>query len=143
MFNCKGLFIFLYIIIYLLYKILIFTFFNTPNSVHISEVHVHIHVHVHKNQSKCTMTYKVYFHAPKCTFNPDPIWDQKWNYMDPCQYLNGFNKNKTQHQTLLSTKTNQGRIYFIRPKNMSQISDIAAVNHVTQAVIRVGSKIES
>ena len=89
------------------------------------------------------MPQKVYFHAPKSTFNPDPIWDQKWNYMDPCQYLNGFNKNKTQHQTLLSTKTNQGRIYFIRPKNMSQISDIAAVNHVTQAVIRVGSKIES
>ena len=27
------------------------------------------------------MTYKVYFHAPRCTFNPDPIWDQKWNYM--------------------------------------------------------------
>ena len=60
----------------------------------------------------------------------------------PVSILNGFNKNKTQHQTLLSTKTNQGRIYFIRPKNMSQISDIAAVNHVTQAVIRVGSKIE-
>ena len=32
------------------------------------------------------MTYEVYFHAPKCTFNtePDPIWDQKWNDMDPC-----------------------------------------------------------
>ena len=30
------------------------------------------------------MTQKVYFHAPKCTFNPDPFWDQKWNYLDPC-----------------------------------------------------------
>ena len=28
------------------------------------------------------MTQKVYFHAPKCTFNPNLIWDQKWNYMD-------------------------------------------------------------
>ena len=42
--------------------------FNTPNAVH-----------VHKNLSKFTMTYKMYFHAPKCTFNPDPIWDQKWS----------------------------------------------------------------
>ena len=39
------------------------------------------------------MTYKVYFHAPKCTFNPDPIWDQKWNYMDPCVGVKNF-KNK-------------------------------------------------
>ena len=23
---------------------------------------------------------KVYFHAPKCTFNPNPIWDQKWKH---------------------------------------------------------------
>ena len=29
-------------------------------------------------------------HAPKFTFNPDspdPIWDKKWNYMDPCQTM--------------------------------------------------------
>ena len=31
--------------------------------------------------------YKVFFHAPKCAFNPDPIWDQKWNYMDPWNYF--------------------------------------------------------
>ena len=26
------------------------------------------------------------FHGPvpKCGFNPDPIWDQQWNHMDPC-----------------------------------------------------------
>jgi len=36
-----------------------------------------------KNLPNFTMTQKVYFHAPKCTFNLHPIWDQKWNYMDP------------------------------------------------------------
>ena len=30
------------------------------------------------------MTQNVYFHATKYTFNPDPVWDQKWNYLDPC-----------------------------------------------------------
>ena len=30
------------------------------------------------------MTQKVNFHAPKCTFNPDPILDQKWIDMNPC-----------------------------------------------------------
>ena len=24
----------------------------------------------------------MYFHAPKCTFNTDPIWEKKWNYVD-------------------------------------------------------------
>ena len=28
------------------------------------------------------MTKKVYLNAPKCTFNPDPLWDQNWNYID-------------------------------------------------------------
>ena len=26
------------------------------------------------------MMQKVYFHVPKCTVKPDPIWDLKWNY---------------------------------------------------------------
>ena len=30
---------------------------------------------------------------------------------------------------------------FIGPNSLSQVEDIEAVNHVTQAVIRVGSKI--
>jgi len=30
---------------------------------------------------------------------------------------------------------------FIGPNSLSRVEDIAAVNHVTQAVIRVGSKI--
>jgi len=29
----------------------------------------------------------VYFHVPKCTFHPDLILHQKWNYMDPCLNL--------------------------------------------------------
>ena len=32
---------------------------------------------------------------------------------------------------------------FIGPNNLSQAEDLAAVNHVTQAVIRIGSKIGS
>ena len=36
--------------------------------------------------------------------------------------------------------TNVGFI-FIGPNSLSRAEDIAAVNHVTQAVIRVGSKI--
>ena len=39
--------------------------------------------HVHRKLPKFTMTQKVYFHVPKCAFNPDHIWDQKWNYVDP------------------------------------------------------------
>ena len=31
---------------------------------------------------KFTMKQKMYIYALKCTFNPDPIWDQKWNYMN-------------------------------------------------------------
>ena len=31
----------------------------------------------------------------------------------------------------------------IGPNSLSQTEDLAAVNHVTQAVVRVGSKIES
>jgi len=32
---------------------------------------------------------------------------------------------------------------FIGPNSLSQAEDLAAVNHVTQTVVRVGSKIES
>ena len=32
---------------------------------------------------------------------------------------------------------------FIEPRSLSRAEDLAAVNHVTQAVIRVGSKIGS
>ena len=32
---------------------------------------------------------------------------------------------------------------FIRPNSLSRAEDLAAVNHVTQAVVRVGSKIGS
>ena len=32
---------------------------------------------------------------------------------------------------------------FIGPNSLSQAEDLAAVNHVTQAVVRVGSKIGS
>ena len=38
------------------------------------------------------------------------------------------------------TKTNQGRFYFYWASK-SRAEDLAAVNHVTQAVVRVGSKI--
>ena len=29
------------------------------------------------------MTQKVYLYAPKCILNPNPSWNEKWNYMDP------------------------------------------------------------
>ena len=38
-----------------------------------------------------------------------------------------------------STKTNQGRFYFqIGHNSLSRAKDLAAVNHVTQAGVRVG-----
>ena len=71
-------FIFLNIIIYILYiYYLFFTSFNAQNEAHVSLVQST------QNLPKFTMTQKAYFHALKCTFNPNPIWDQKWNYMDP------------------------------------------------------------
>jgi len=36
---------------------------------------------------------------------------------------------------------NQPRLVSIGPNSLSRVEDIAAVNHVTRAVIRVGSKI--
>ena len=33
------------------------------------------------------MTQKLYFHVPKCTSNPGPIYDQKWNYMDKIKVI--------------------------------------------------------
>ena len=54
-----------------------------------------------------------------------------------------FYENKTQLWALFSTKTNQGRFFFIGPNSLSRAEDLAAVNHVTQAVVRVGSKIGS
>ena len=43
----------------------------------------------------------------------------------------GFMKARLNTEPLFSTKTNQGRFYF-------RAEDLAAVNHVTQAVVRVG-----
>ena len=44
---------------------------------------------------------------------------------------------------LFSTKTNHGRYFFIGPNSLSRAEDLAAVNHVTQAVVRVGSTLGS
>ena len=52
--------------------------FQPPNAVHISIVY-----YTYTKKPTFTMTQRMYFHAPKCTFNSDPIWDQKWNCMDP------------------------------------------------------------
>ena len=51
------------------------------DAVHISEVQ-YTNTYIQKFP-EFTMTRRVEFHAPKCTFNPDPIWDKKWNYLDP------------------------------------------------------------
>ena len=37
------------------------------------------------NLPKFTMSEKVFFHAAKCTINPNPSLNEKWNYMDPWQ----------------------------------------------------------
>ena len=55
----------------------------------------------------------------------------------------GFSENKTQHWALFFTKPNQGRFYFHWPNSLSRAEDLAAVNQVTHAVVRVGSKIGS
>ena len=34
-----------------------------------------------------TMTRKVYFNAPKLTFQSNPACDQRYYYMDPCFYI--------------------------------------------------------
>ena len=62
-----------------------------------------------------------------------------WNWR-----ILGFDDNKTQHWALFFTKTKQCRLYFHWAYNsLSRAEDLAAVNHVTQAVVRVGSKIGS
>ena len=78
----KEVYIFLYFIIYLLYLLLIFTSFNTPNAVQYTLLKCI--TRTRKNLRKFTIKQKVHFHAPKWTFNLDPIWDEKWNYMNPC-----------------------------------------------------------
>ena len=42
-----------------------------------------------------------------------------------------------------SVKPTKVGFIFIGPNSLSRVSDLAAVNHVTQAVVRVGSKIGS
>ena len=42
-----------------------------------------------------------------------------------------------------SLKPNKVGFIFIRPNSLSRAEDLAAVNHVIQAVVRVGSKIGS
>ena len=44
------------------------------------------------------------------------------------------------YSTLKPTKVG---FIFIGPNSISRVEDLAAVNHVTQAVVRVGSKIGS
>ena len=62
---------------------------------------------------------------------------------DICR-ISSFYENKTQHQAWLSTKTNQGRIYFHRALILSWAYDLAAVQSSdTIAVVRVESKIGS
>ena len=58
----------------------------------ICSTHFWCAVHVHKQLAK---VHNDTDHAPKCTFNPDPIWDQKWNYMDPCPWENHCKINWT------------------------------------------------
>ena len=63
------------------------------------------------------------------------------NFRDRNWCIPGFYENNSQHWALFSTKTNQGWFYFQWPNSLSRAKDIAAVNHVTQAVIRVGSRL--
>ena len=57
----------------------------------------------------------------------------------------GFMRTRldSQHWALFSSKTNQGRFIFIEPNSLSQAKDLETVNHMTQAVFRVGLKIGS
>ena len=53
----------------------------------------------------------------------------------------GFYENKTQYLALFSTKPTKVGFIFIGTNSLSRADDLAAVNHVTQAVVRVGLKI--
>ena len=55
----------------------------------------------------------------------------------------GFYENKTPHFTYSLLKPKKFGYIFIGPNSLSQTEDLAAVNHVTQAAVRVGSKIGS
>ena len=54
-----------------------------------------------------------------------------------------FLKNKTQLEPYSPLKPTKVGFIFIGPNSLSRAEDLAAVNHVTQAVVRVGSKIGS
>ena len=51
----------------------------------------------------------------------------------------GFYENKTHIEPYSLLKPTKVGFNFIRPNSLSQAEDLAAVNHVTQAVGRVGS----
>ena len=67
-----------------------------------------------KTMPKFTMTQKVYFHTPKCTFVLDPIWHQKWNYMNPCfqtlQVLPSYSVFNNLFWTLPNLKSNKTQL---------------------------------
>ena len=51
--------------------------------------------------------------------------------------------SKTPHRAYSPLKPTKVGFIFIGPNSISRVEDLAAVNHVTHAVVRVGSKIGS
>ena len=68
-----------------------------------------------------------------------------WSLLYILSRIPGFDKNKTQHwaEPYSPLKPTKVGFIFIGPNSISRAEDIAAVNHMTQAVVRVGSKIGS
>ena len=55
----------------------------------------------------------------------------------------GLMRTKLNIEPYSPLKLTKVGIIFIGPYSLSQVENLAAVNHVTQAVVRVGSKIGS
>jgi len=54
-----------------------------------------------------------------------------------------FMRTKRKIEPYSPLKSTKVGFILIGPNSLSRADDLAAVNHVTQAVVRVGSKIES
>ena len=55
----------------------------------------------------------------------------------------GFLKEQDSIKPYSQLKPSKVGFIFIGPNSLSRVEDLTAVNHVTQAVVRVGSKITS
>ena len=91
----------------------------------------------------CAFKFKLHriFHGVEFK---NPIWYSIWwIFVVGIGAFRVFNRTRLNIEPYSPLKPTKVGFIFIGPNSLSRAEDLAAVNHVTQAVVRVGSKIGS